>query len=420
MFKKKMFLLFMSLAFVISCAKKEKPVNEAVVETSEAVAQSDTAVEETKPNVAEKDFTEIDSPIYYVTDFLKLRKRQGTEAEEIRILQPNSCVKILEVGEEETIDGKSATWKKVQNENNDVGWCFSAYLEKEKPSYKILTYKEIKMLDVAGGTFKRPLKDGASKNISIDSFSMSAYEITVEQFRAFLKETNTEHVLNEVADVHIATQLEKCPNFVIPAYWPALYVDFFNACKFCNWLSEKEGLEPCYEFGTENPQKPHDTEVLWDKNKNGYRLPTEAEWEYVASQTDISDIKQVAVLQYDWRYLSAEVVGSKAPNALGFYDIIGNVAEWCWDLYAVDYYANCEENNPKGPDVGYNPTPFDPHHQGIPPSTTDRVVKGHSCLYRYDIQTEEISPYDRYFAAPAIQINPIHAICIGFRVVRNK
>lgn len=142
---------------------------------------------------------------------------------------------------------------------------------------ELLASLKLTMLPVKEGSFERPLKDGGTKSISVDSFQMSQYEITVEQFRAFLKITNTEHVLNDKDDVGVAFQFLLAPVFIIPPDWPAVFVDFFNACKFCNWLSEREGLEPCYSFGTEDPKKPNDTKVTWDTSKNGYRLPTEAE-----------------------------------------------------------------------------------------------------------------------------------------------
>lgn len=75
-------------------------------------------------------------------------------------------------------------------------------------------------------------------------------------------------------------------------------------------------------------------------------------------------------------YPNPEAVGSKAANSLGIYDLIGNAYEWCWDLYKEDYYATCEKENPRGPDTGFNPHPFDPAGQRVPPSTTDRVIKG--------------------------------------------
>lgn len=283
----------------------------------------------------------------------------------------------------------------------------------------LASLKNIKMIPVEGGSFERPLKDGGTKTISVDSFQMSQYEVTVEQFRAFLKETKAEHVLNDRDDVGVVFQFSLAPVFIIPPDWPAVFVDFFNACAFCNWLSEKEGLEPCYTLGTNDPKKPNDTKVMWDTSKNGYHLPTEAEWEYVASQTDISDLKSVAVLCYDhMKSDKPETIGSKAPNALGFYDIIGNVSEWCWDPYHADYYENCEPDNPTGPDAGYNPTPVDPYNQGFPPSTTDRVVKGSDSRRSWSL--DELHVFERDYAEPAGQINPVRAICIGIRLVRNK
>jgi formylglycine-generating enzyme len=111
---------------------------------------------------------------------------------------------------------------------------------------------------------------------------------------------------------------------------PVEGVTWYECLEFCNNLSKKEGLEPVYKF------KIGSTNVTWNKNKNGYRLPTAAEWEYACyagTTTRInsdSDLKKVGWLSENSRR-KTHPVAQKTPNSWGLYDMHGNVYEWCWD-----------------------------------------------------------------------------------------
>ncbi|MEO1589641.1 MAG: SUMF1/EgtB/PvdO family nonheme iron enzyme, partial [Bacteroidota bacterium] len=109
-------------------------------------------------------------------------------------------------------------------------------------------------------------------------------------------------------------------------------------------------ITPCYEIEGE--------EVHWIQESKGYRLPTEAEWEYAARGGEKSQPSEYAgspdLDQVGWYTANSEgetqAVGQKRPNALGLYDLSGNVWEWCWDWY--DNYSQEPQIDPTGPEGG--------------------------------------------------------------------
>ncbi|WP_322411866.1 formylglycine-generating enzyme family protein [Microbacterium invictum] len=112
---------------------------------------------------------------------------------------------------------------------------------------------------------------------------------------------------------------------------PATALSWFRAVRLCNAASEWEGLDPVYTFEGE--------EVLWDLDADGFRLPTEREWEFACRAGSPSPhygpLPDVA-----WTALdgvgSPQDVGGKLPNLFGIFDTLGNVWEWCWDPFDPD------------------------------------------------------------------------------------
>ncbi|MBN2271052.1 MAG: formylglycine-generating enzyme family protein [Sedimentisphaerales bacterium] len=140
-----------------------------------------------------------------------------------------------------------------------------------------------------------------------------------------------------------------------PSRWkaaenPVEQVRWSDAVRYCNARSRLEDLQPCYDLQT------------WECNfdANGYRLPTEAEWEYACRAgagtaycfgDSPSQLKDFAWFK-DNSASKPHPVAQKKPNPWGLYDMHGNVWEWCNDFYNVDYYQESPRENPKGPKTG--------------------------------------------------------------------
>lgn len=198
---------------------------------------------------------------------------------------------------------------------------------------EITTQSGVHMVYVPAGEFLMGSDQGnpdesPAHKVKVGAFLMDKFEVTQEMFAK-----------------------AQLPN---PSHWqespqkPVERVRWRDAKRYCNERSLLEHLKPCYDEKT----------VDWDCDyaANGYRLPTEAEWEYAcrAGADGPYDFGRADKLrQFAWLADNSDQkthpVGQKKPNGLGIYDLYGNVSEWCEDVYSATYYKESPAEDPPGP-----------------------------------------------------------------------
>jgi formylglycine-generating enzyme required for sulfatase activity len=128
---------------------------------------------------------------------------------------------------------------------------------------------------------------------------------------------------------------------------PVEGVSWWDAVRFCNALSRRAGLTPAFRIDADadaDADAADDADVVeWDRAADGYRLPTEAEWEH-ACRAGTTGPRYGRLDDIAWHrgnsHERIHEVGGKLPNAWGLYDTLGNVWEWCWDIYDAEVYGS--------------------------------------------------------------------------------
>jgi formylglycine-generating enzyme required for sulfatase activity len=198
---------------------------------------------------------------------------------------------------------------------------------------EIVTKSGVAMISVPGGQFTMGSDQG-------NPDEAPAHKVTVSPF-----------LMDKFPVTNAMYTKAQLPN---PSHWqdnpkqPVERVRWRDAKLYCNERSRLEGLKPCY-----NEKTP---EWDCDYTADGYRLPTEAEWEYAAragSDGPYDFGSKDALRQYAWYAENSgqtvHPVGDKRPNRWGLYDMYGNVSVWCEDVYDPGYYKNSPSNDPHGP-----------------------------------------------------------------------
>ena len=221
--------------------------------------------------------------------------------------------------------------------------------------------------------------EGPQHQVTVSSFYMGRYEVTQKEYR-------------EVMGAN--------PSYFKGDSLPVESVSWYDAINYCNRLSQLEGLIPAYTVNGVN--------VTWNPNANGYRLPTEAEWEYACragTTTPFSTGNNITTAQANYdgnnpyndnaKGASRQKtinVGSFQPSPWGLYDMHGNVSEWCWDWYGAVNAAR--QTDPIGPSSG-----------------TSHVTRGGSWVNG----GRDIRSAARNYGAPSYRSSNL-----GFRIARSQ
>ena len=229
-------------------------------------------------------------------------------------------------------------------------------------------------------------KNEVQHQVTVSSFYMGKYEVTQKEYMEIM-ETN--------------------PSKFKGDNLPVEQVTWYDAVEYCNKRSQKEGFTPAYKINGSG----YSMSVTWNRSANGYRLPTEAEWEYACragTTTPFSTGNNITTEQANYNgekpynnnakgknLEKTTSVGSYKPNPWGLHDMHGNVYEWCWSIFGG--YSTNAQTDPEGPNA-YG-------------DSSTRVLRGGAWSYE--------GKYLRS-ACPNVGIPFFKVSSIGFRVVRPE
>jgi len=267
------------------------------------------------------------------------------------------------------------------------------------------------MVLISGGNFIMGSDDdGAAaciaprpeRTVMVDSFYIGKYQITQV------------HYLELMGTNPSFFQSTNIPSGVNGNNLPVETVNWYNAVEFCNKISERDGFNPAYNIDKIN-KDPNNAEELdtikWMVSlidgSDGYRLPTEAQWEYAcrAATTTAYNTGDTISNETGWYNANSsgrtQEVGKKAPNAWGLYDMHGNVWEWCWDYvnFGGDNYYDIAPDPDTNP-LGLNSGNRRAERGGSWKSPPNRVTSSYRERYRphntsYDLGFRVVRPNEQ-------------------------
>ena len=277
------------------------------------------------------------------------------------------------------------------------GTSGSVLVEQNKTVQVDILMKKYGLVSIPGGSFEMGSDilgnyEKPVHTVTVDDFLMSSTEVTREQWDMFISWFD---ILRDDDLYYYGADYSRPMRNVT---WP-------HTISFCNFISELAGLDPCYDERT----------LECDFSKNGYRLPTEAEWEYACRAGTYTDYNtgngENNLDSAGWYSGNSDSheqpVGEKEPNQWGLYDMHGNVSEWCYDWFGRFYYESSPGDNPHGPD--------EPDISSVIPFPV-RVARGGN--YRSGPETC-LSVFRGYKEPDWNSMNDMKNT-IGLRIVRNN